>query len=274
MPNTRFHLLFQGALVEGVSHEEACARLTRFLSFSEKRADALLSMTHAVLKHGLSADKAKAYASSLRRLGLVVQIEPEPETPVSSPAPKPSRAAEPPKEEKAPQRDFPKLMTNEEIRLASRPQAGSISATSSQPDVVFSRFPPAPATVAPEASAASVAPDATPRQPLSLVPEDAGLALASDFVSSQVAQSKKTPPSSFGKASRRVVYSKQVKSVDTLAGGSLPGLQLVETTLMRMDRRRAEEDSRQIAEGIAKLRAERERQDKRSFFAKFKRKVF
>jgi hypothetical protein len=76
MTEPQYSIVFQGELVEGVSHEQARARLMKAYSLEEAKAEALLARTNAVLKRDLSEDKAIRYVIKFRELGLITVIDP------------------------------------------------------------------------------------------------------------------------------------------------------------------------------------------------------
>jgi uncharacterized membrane protein YjgN (DUF898 family) len=76
MAEPQYSIVFQGQLVEGVTHEQAHARLMKAFSLDSVQAQAILARTSVVLKRGLSEDDAFVYMSKLRQLGLITIIDP------------------------------------------------------------------------------------------------------------------------------------------------------------------------------------------------------
>lgn len=70
------HILFGGLVVEGFDAEAVKLMAAKRLKFSERQADLLFSGKEVTMKRGLTEDKARHYADTLRKLGMEVRVEP------------------------------------------------------------------------------------------------------------------------------------------------------------------------------------------------------
>jgi uncharacterized membrane protein YjgN (DUF898 family) len=91
MAEPQYSIVFQGQLVEGVSHEQARDQLMKAYSLEGAQAESILTRAKVVLKRGLSGDDAIRYVIKLRQLGLLTIIDPPLEArssaaPVAQPA--------------------------------------------------------------------------------------------------------------------------------------------------------------------------------------------
>lgn len=81
------HILFAGRVADGFDAEAVKLTASKRLKFSDRQAELLFSGKEVTMKRGLSEDKARHYAQTLRKLGMEVRVDPPlPTLPEEDPA--------------------------------------------------------------------------------------------------------------------------------------------------------------------------------------------
>lgn len=72
----RYRLVFRGKLLPGMGRDDVIANLAELFQVSPERAQALLAVVPAVIKHDIDVDAGNRYLEALANAGLITHLEP------------------------------------------------------------------------------------------------------------------------------------------------------------------------------------------------------
>jgi len=79
---TLYRIVFNGETLPGLTAEQIIAAFVKRFRVREQRArEIILAGRRTVLKHGLDQAKAQRYSAALKKVGLLIVLEPQPESP-------------------------------------------------------------------------------------------------------------------------------------------------------------------------------------------------